>query len=122
MSSSECGEAYATLKIIDDALCSGRSACETFNAVGGGWVDSEAIALALYACAVHPESYVDTIRIAANHWGDSDTIAAIAGGIQAARLGMNAIPAEWLARIETPDRLFATSQALWEAKQRLCSI
>lgn len=122
MCRSECSETWAKLQLIEDALCSNRSAHETFDSVGAGWIDSEAIALALYACAAHPDSYVDTIRLAANHWGDSDTIAAIAGGIQAARLGIDSIPADWLTRIEASDTLFAISYALWEAKQRLCAV
>jgi ADP-ribosylglycohydrolase len=38
--------------------------------------------------------------LGANINGDSDSVASIAGGISAARLGLAALPSEWLARLE----------------------
>lgn len=112
----ESPEVFAKLVVVDQALQSGRPESETFDALGAGWTGAEAIALSLYACALRPDSYVDTVRVAANHWGDSDTIASIAGGIQAARLGLGALPPHWLERIETPRLLLSTAEALHHAK------
>jgi hypothetical protein len=47
-------------------------------ALGGGWVGEEALAIGLYAALVAP-SFADAIRLAANHGGDSDSTASIAG-------------------------------------------
>ena len=41
----------------------------------------------------------------ANTNGDSDSIACIAGGISGAYLGIDAIPSEWVKRIEKSDYL-----------------
>ena len=47
-------------------------------AIGQGWVGEEALAIALYAVLVAGD-FADAIRIAANHDGDSDSTASIAG-------------------------------------------
>jgi ADP-ribosylglycohydrolase len=49
--------------------------------VGQGWVADEAIAMALFAVACHPDDFKACLRLAANHGGDSDSVASIAGGI-----------------------------------------
>ena len=46
--------------------------------IGDGWVSEEALAIALHA-AMAGETYFDVIRISANHDGDSDSTASIAG-------------------------------------------
>lgn len=73
--------------------------------IGEGWVGEEAIALALYCVIRYPDDYVACVRRGANLTGDSDSVASIAGGISAARLGINAIPASWHARCENRDYL-----------------
>lgn len=73
--------------------------------IGEGWVGEEAIALALYCVIRYPDDYVACVRRGANLSGDSDSVASIAGGISAARLGINAIPTTWHARCENRDYL-----------------
>lgn len=68
--------------------------------IGRGWVAEEAVALALYCVMRYPDDYVQVVRRAANSEGDSDSVACIAGGISAARLGIAAIPEAWIARLE----------------------
>ena len=70
------------------------------DTIGAGWVGYEAVPLALYCVIKYPDSWVDTVRRGANFAGDSDSIASIAGGIQAIRLGPDSIPSEWLSRLE----------------------
>lgn len=45
------------------------------------------------------KTFHDGIIGAVNHGGDSDTIAAIAGGILGARFGVNAIPGKWFEKL-----------------------
>lgn len=73
--------------------------------IGEGWVGEEAIALALYCVIRYPDDYVACVRRGANLSGDSDSVASIAGGISAARLGIKSIPATWHARCENRDYL-----------------
>lgn len=87
--------------------------------IGEGWVGDEAIALALYCCLKHPDDYVAAVRLGANITGDSDSVASIAGGIIAARLGMNALPPDWIARLERRTELEGVAHALTQAKNTL---
>jgi ADP-ribosylglycohydrolase len=68
--------------------------------IGQGWTGEEAVALALYCVLRYPDDYVACVQRGANTNGDSDSIACIAGGIMGARLGLDAIPADWQARCE----------------------
>lgn len=84
--------------------------------IGQGWVGEEAVALAIYCCLKHPDDYVAAVRLGANIDGDSDSVACITGGILGARLGLSAIPARWIARLERRDELGVVAESLM-AKQ-----
>ena len=55
----------------------------------------------------------------ANTNGDSDSIACIAGGISGAYLGIDAIPDDWINRIEKTDYLNALAKRLVMKKDSL---
>jgi len=63
----------------------------------------------------YPDSYEKCVLRAANTNGDSDSIACIAGAISGAYLGVNAIPANWVERIERSEYLIDLSDRLAEA-------
>jgi ADP-ribosylglycohydrolase len=84
--------------------------------IGAGWVGYEAVPLALYCVIKNPESWVDTVRRGANFAGDSDSIASIAGGIQALRLGADSIPRDWISRLERRTELEHLGSQLAEAR------
>jgi len=67
----------------------GPSVIET---LGGGWVGHEALAIALF-CALRHATPISCIEMAANHSGDSDSTAAVAGNILGAWLGFKGITA-----------------------------
>jgi len=84
--------------------------------IGQGWVGEEAVALALYCVLRYPDDYVACMRRAANTNGDSDSIACIAGGIMGARLGLNAIPADWRSRCENASAISDLARRLTAAR------
>ncbi|MFZ5573016.1 MAG: ADP-ribosylglycohydrolase family protein [Thermodesulfobacteriota bacterium] len=86
--------------------------------LGEGWIAEEAVALALYCFLKHPDGYTATIIRAANTNGDSDSIACIAGGISGAYLGVEAIPGDWVRRIEKAEYLEDLAGRLSEKKER----
>ena len=47
---------------------------------------------------------------AVNHSGDSDSTGAIAGNILGARLGLKALPREWIDRLELTDVILKQAQ------------
>lgn len=87
--------------------------------IGEGWTGEEAIALALYCVMRYPDDYVACVRRAATSNGDSDTIACIAGGIMGARLGLDAIPADWRSRCENADYLLTLADRMAVAAHEL---
>lgn len=92
---------------------------ELCAAVGAGWVADEALAVAVYAvlassdpAAGPSEHFRAAIRIAANHPGDSDSTASIAGNILGAYYGMAGLPEDWLRVAEAPELIQAMADLL----------
>lgn len=82
----------------------GKPTPEQLEALGGGWVAEEALAIAV-CCALVADDFMDGIILAANHSGDSDSTAAIAGNLLGALLGEAAIPPQWLDRLELREEI-----------------
>ena len=72
--------------------------------LGQGWVGEEALAIGLYAAA-RSLDFQTVVAIAANHDGDSDSTAAIAGQIFGAQYGLEALPHAWIRRLDVLDAL-----------------
>jgi ADP-ribosylglycohydrolase len=85
---------------------------------GGGWIAEEAVGMALHCVLCHPDDYVAAVRLGANISGDSDSVASITGGILGARLGLSAIPADWVERLENREYLNELAVRLAEKKMR----
>jgi ADP-ribosylglycohydrolase len=90
-------------------LKDGQDPCEE---TGEGWVADEALATALLCFLLTPQNPVAAIRRAAVTCGDSDSIAAIAGALAGAHLGVEAWPIAWVERIEYRDRLEGLTNAM----------
>jgi ADP-ribosylglycohydrolase len=86
---------------------------------GGGWIAEEAVAMALYCVLKHPDNYTAAVILGANIDGDSDTVACITGGILGARLGLAALPQNWLTRLENRDYLGHLADRLAEKKSSM---
>ena len=67
--------------------------------IGKGWTGDEALAIAVYA-ALRSKSVYDAIYIGANHSGDSDTTASVAGQLAASWFGMNAFEHRQFDRVD----------------------
>ncbi len=73
---------------------------ETVGRIGQGWIAEEALAISVYCAIAHTHDFRRAVLLAVNHSGDSDSTGAIAGNILGAFLGVDAIPSEWLERLE----------------------
>ncbi len=118
-------ETHGQARDFDDALerleqaLTMASDDEALAHIGDGWVAEEAVAAALYCFLQSPRDFLATIRRGANTRGDSDSIASIAGGLSGAYLGMDAIPGDWVARIEKSKYLADLATRLAEKKRSL---
>ena len=91
-----------TTRAMDQASALASTATpvpEAIRRLGAGWVGEEALAIALYCC-LKASTLEQAIVWAANHGGDSDSTAAIAGNIMGALQGVDAIPQRWLEPLE----------------------
>jgi ADP-ribosyl-[dinitrogen reductase] hydrolase len=76
---------------------------DIIESLGGGWVGEEALAIALYCALVAGNDFVRGLQLAVNHSGDSDSTGSITGNILGVMLGEQAIPGDWLKRLELVD-------------------
>jgi ADP-ribosyl-[dinitrogen reductase] hydrolase len=67
--------------------------------LGEGWVGEEALAMGVYA-ALAGQSFREVFAIAANHDGDSDSTASIAGQLYGAWKGMADLPRSWAEQLD----------------------
>ncbi|MBR3763980.1 MAG: ADP-ribosylglycohydrolase family protein [Clostridia bacterium] len=88
---------------------------EAIAELGQGWVGDEALAIAVYCVLRFRSSMADCLSAAVTHDGDSDSTGAIAGNILGAWLGMDGIPAHWLAQLELRDVIDDMAHFLYEA-------
>lgn len=99
----------------DETIAAMEHACElagrdtedragTVARLGQGWVGEEALAIGLYSALVATD-FPDAVRIAANHGGDSDSTASIAGQIYGAWKSLAGIPYPWIRRLDVIDPL-----------------
>jgi ADP-ribosylglycohydrolase len=54
-------------------------------------------------CLVNTDSYEECVRLAVNLGSDTDTTAAVAGGLAGIVYGIEAIPAEWMEALRGKD-------------------
>ena len=110
-------------RLIKKAIALSEAACEEAAStiekeLGGGWVGEEALAIAIYCCLKYPDDIRKMLIAAVNHSGDSDSTGAVAGNILGAYLGMDAIPKDWLDRLELVDVMQEQIDAMMKIIQR----
>ncbi|WP_019531291.1 ADP-ribosylglycohydrolase family protein [Dasania marina] len=78
----------------------GKAPCpELVETLGAGWIAEEALAISVY-CALMAKDMRHGLLLAVNHSGDSDSTGSITGNILGALWGEQAIPCNWLQRLE----------------------
>lgn len=106
-------EAAAELSISADAA-------EIATRLGTGILAHEAVSAAICVFLSHPNSFPEAITRAIKLGGDTDTIAAMTGGIAGALLGESSIPPVWIERAESAARIRRLANGLYaHAQQRL---
>ncbi len=71
--------------------------------LGEGWIAEEALAIAIYCVLSYPKDFRKALLLSVNHSGDSDSTGSIVGNLLGALLGAQAIPAEWIEKLELSD-------------------
>ena len=73
---------------------------DAIGMLGEGWSADEALAIAVFSTARHFNDFGKALISAANHAGDSDSTAAIAGSYLGAARGYEAIPTYWKTNLQ----------------------
>ncbi len=89
---------------------------ESVEALGGGWVAEEALAVALYAglCA---RGFEEGLRIAVTHSGDSDSTGAVAGNLLGLLFPEEVMAHRWRREIECMDLILRLADDLAGARE-----
>ena len=95
--------------------CSENDAPDFKNIIslGEGWVGDEALAIALYCCLRHFDSFEDALIASVNHGGDSDSTGAVTGNILGAAVGYDAIPQYYKNDLEMHDFILHMADDLY---------
>ena len=80
--------------------------------LGNGIEAPRSVPTAIYCFLKHSESFKGTVTYAVTLGGDTDTIAAMAGAISGAYLGIEAIPSVWQLKLENRDYIEALAEDL----------
>jgi ADP-ribosylglycohydrolase len=81
--------------------------------LGEGWVGEEALAISIYCALKHQNDFQTALITSVNHNGDSDSTGAITGNILGALLGMEAIPEQWVKKVELSAELLELADDLF---------
>jgi len=104
-------EVWGALTHAEELADSSLEPTDAITKLGGGWIAEEALSISVYAC-LKAQSLKETLLIAVNHSGDSDSTGAIAGNLAGAVYGVQAIHAHWLAQLELRDVIQAVADDL----------
>lgn len=89
------------------------SSQESISKLGKGWEAAEALAIGIYCSLCYCDDIVKALRLAVNHGGDSDSTGSITGNIVGAYIGKNAIPEEYLKKLQLASEIEILAQDLY---------
>ncbi len=95
-----------TSRAIEQAIALASSSpgdSVAMTSLGEGWIAEEALAVAIYCVLSYPNDFRKALLLSVNHSGDSDSTGSIAGNLLGALLGAQAIPSEWIEKLELSD-------------------
>lgn len=91
---------------------------EAISQIGQGWVGEEALGISLYCILKYPHNWTKAVLAAANHSGDSDSTASLAGCIAGTLLGYDFIPSRWVQRVENSEKIKNLAYCLYQIAQK----
>lgn len=97
---SQTKEIRTKIKLVKDLLSNQSSPGEAARKIGRSVAVHESIPFAVFSFLRHPKSFESCLMCAVLNGGDRDTLGAMAGAISGAYLGIDAIPPQWISRLE----------------------
>lgn len=110
-------EVYLQKLTETEALLNTANVKDIARRLGNGIEAFNSVPTAICCALRHPDSFEEAVLEAVSLGGDADTIACMAGAISGARLGIESIPEEWIAKLENSEYLQKLALDLWKAAQ-----
>ncbi len=110
-------EPLKKIKLAQKLADSSKSVEESIHLIGEGWVGEEALAIALYCSLKYPENWGEGVLASVNHSGDSDSTGSITGAILGTLLGVEAIPANWVLKVENSPKIQKIAEDMYRLFQ-----
>ena len=107
-------EVLEAVEVARDLAAAGPATPERVEQLGAGWVAEEALAIGVY-CALAGDGLADSLLLAVNHSGDSDSTGSITGNLLGALHGDAAIPSTLLDDLELVEVIEAVADDLHDA-------
>ncbi|MGW2425126.1 ADP-ribosylglycohydrolase family protein [Streptomyces sp. NPDC001709] len=104
-------ETTVALHAALDLAADGAPTPEKVESLGAGWVAEEALAIGVY-CALAEPRPEESLPLAVNHSGDSDSTGSICGNLLGTLHGDTGLPHDWVARVEGRSRIAALADDL----------
>ncbi len=115
-------EAYKRKLSRAGALLGEEDKAKVAADIGNGVEAFNSVPTAIYSFLSHPNSFEETVLFAASLGGDTDTIAAMAGAISGAYLGVDSIPDKWRSKLGNRvyiEELAGVLYDVWTRKKRV---
>ncbi|MFC1794638.1 ADP-ribosylglycohydrolase family protein [Planctomycetota bacterium] len=93
-------ECFDAIERAIDLAEQGNLKPDVIEALGGGWVAEETLAISLYCSLCTENDFSKGVLAAVNHSGDSDSTGAITGNILGCINGISEIPLRWIDQLE----------------------
>lgn len=100
------------LELIPGLLDNETATSEAAEHLGLSTAAHKSVPFALYCFLSHPHEFMECVLCAVLNGGDRDTMGAMTGSVSGAFLGIAAIPAQWLARLEDHQHIEALAREL----------
>jgi poly(ADP-ribose) glycohydrolase ARH3 len=105
------------LRSMEELLSKEAETSEVVARLGHGVLATESVPTAIYAFLRHGTDYLRTVSFCLALGGDTDTIAAMAGALAGASLGLKALHRTYLKRLEDRDMLMDLARELLHASE-----
>jgi poly(ADP-ribose) glycohydrolase ARH3 len=102
------------LLLVQRLITENTSPMRAAQQIGRSVSAHESIPFSIYSFLLYPRSFENCLYCAILNGGDRDTLGAMAGAISGAYLGVEAIPHEWLQKLENRTKIQELAQRLIE--------
>lgn len=89
----------------------------TIQSLGQEWKAEESLAIGIYCALKFSDDFVRGVITAVNHSGDSCVTGAITGAILGSYLGSQAIPFEWMQKLEKAHKIYELADDMYRLFQ-----